>query len=110
MVGLTSIPWWQWLPWPYWRIVAEVEAADEVPVRLPRKGVVLVRQWRTAKWLAFDCPCRGGHRVLLNLESSRWPHWRLLDNRSLTLSPSIDERTAMGRCHYFIVRGRVVWV
>ena len=50
--------WWRAV-WPFspWRIVAEVDAADEVPDRLPRKGAVLVGSRQHPKWIAFDCPC-----------------------------------------------------
>jgi hypothetical protein len=89
--------------------VAEVDAADDVPRRLPRNGVVLVGH-PIPKWLGFDCPCRSGHRVLLNLEPTRRPHWRVLKDRQLTVSPSVDESGPQGRCHYLIERGKIVWV
>ena len=45
MAGMKSlIAWWQSLPLPWrgWRIVTHVLAGDEVPERLPHRGIVLV--------------------------------------------------------------------
>lgn len=102
--------WWSRLTSPAWRIVSVVEAADEVPDRLPFGGVVLVRSADRSKWLAFDCPCGGGHRILLNLDPERWPHWRFRQSEALTVWPSVDFESPGRRCHYILRRGRVIWV
>lgn len=107
---MSAIRWWHWIPWPFWRLVAIVEAADEIPERVPRRGVLLVGTHVQPKWLAFDCPCGSGHRVMINLDANRRPCWRFLGSRLLTISPSVDSCMADHRCHYLITRGRVVWV
>jgi hypothetical protein len=104
-----KIAWWKWLPFQRWRIVGEAESADEVPERFPRNGVVLVAASGRTKWIVFDCPCRTGHRIMLNADASRRPHWALQPSKHLTISPSIDFRGGIRRCHYFIRGGRVVW-
>jgi hypothetical protein len=106
---MNEVSWWHWLPIPWWRIVAMVDAADEVPLRLPRKGAVLVGSRSRPKWLAFDCPCRNRHRVMITLDKARRPHWTIADGFLLNLSPSVDDRSAGWRCHYFIRRGRTHW-
>lgn len=63
-----------------------------------------------AKWLVFDCPCGRGHRVMLNLDDGRYPHWSYSARMPLTLVPSVDEKSEFGRCHYIIRSGRVFWV
>lgn len=93
-----------------WRIVECVEEADLVPERLPRNGAVLVGHLGLAKWLVFDCPCRRGHRVMLNLVHTRRPFWRVIDKLSLTVTPSVDVEVDGARCHYLIRGGTVVWV
>jgi len=103
---------WSWgrlLPGS-WRLVATVDAADEVPLRLPRRGFVLVGSRQRPRWLAFDCPCRARHRVLATLDSAHSPHWNLGRTRKLTVWPSFDCRGPAGRCHYFIRDGRVLWI
>lgn len=110
MGGITNINWWQWLPLFPWRIVAAVSAADEIPLRLPRNGIVLVGTRERPKWFAFDCPCRTGHRIMINMDRANAPHWKVSGNSKLTLWPSIDYRTSARRCHYFIRNGRIDWV
>jgi len=101
--------WRQRLPHRKWRLVLAVEEADEVPERLPRHEAVLVGPAEKPKWIAFDCPCRQGHRVMLNLDRRRMPVWSLVSQRPLTLSPSIDDYTK-GRCHFFLRQGKIKWV
>ena len=107
-VGM-KIAWWQWLPLWRWRIVGGTESADEVPDRLPRNAVTLVGDPRRAKWIIFDCPCRTGHRIMLNADTGRKPYWTLNGTPSLTISPSVDYRGAQRRCHYFIRDGKIIW-
>lgn len=87
-----------------------VEAGDEVPEHLPRKGAFLVGRPNEPSWLAFDCPCNEGHRVMLNVNPHRRPNWLLKRLKPITLLPSIDQKRGDKRCHYFITRGRIQWV
>jgi hypothetical protein len=105
-----KISWWQWLPLFRWRIVAVVESADDIPRRLPRNGAVLVGSVSHPKWIAFDCPCRTGHRIMLNTDKARSPRWTTTVNGRLTLSPSVDYHHSQQRCHYFVRNGRIQWV
>lgn len=88
-----------------------VESADEVPERLPRNGIVLVGSHGRLKWVAFDCPCRADHRILLNVDSGRRPFWQVTKDHAgrLTVSPSVDAMNGRSRCHYFIRDGRILW-
>ena len=103
--------WWQSLPLPWrkWRVVGQVFAGDDVPDRLPYRGVVLVGAPDTT-WAVFDCPCRTEHRLLLNLHKSRRPLWRITSRKPLSIFPSIDNITAKRRCHFTIHTGKVTWV
>lgn len=104
--------WWRSLPFPWrpWRIVDEVGAADEIPDRLPHRGAALVASGGFRTWLAFDCPCGMGHRVMLNLDASRYPRWVISRSEPLTVWPSVDDRMNTRRCHFMLQRGRVTWV
>ena len=104
-----KIFWWQWLPVFRWRIVVVVESADEIPKHLPKNGVVLVGQIAKPKWVAFDCPCRTGHRILLNADKNRRPYWSVSLAGRLTINPSIDFYNTQKHCHYFIRNGRIDW-
>ena len=109
MATIAPIGFWEWLPIFRWRIVGAVDSADEVPTRLPRNGAVLVGSRSRPKWVAFDCPCRTGHRIMLNADKARSPSWSVAAGRNLTLSPSIDYQGTQRRCHYFIRNGYVMW-
>jgi len=104
-----KIRWWDWLPFFGWRIVAIVDSAVDVPELLPRNGAVVVGRVDNPKWLAFDCPCRTGHRILLNMDRGRWPVWSFKPSNRLTISPSVDYHDKTKRCHYFIRNGRIDW-
>jgi len=104
-----KIAWWKWLPFQRWRIVGITEFADDVPDRLPRNAVALVGELDRVKWIVFECPCRTGHRIMLNTDHNRLPHWTLRQVRPLTIAPSIDSRGERRRCHYFIRKGRIEW-
>ncbi len=110
MDGMIKFSWWHSLPWLPWRVVAFVEAADEIPERLPRKGAVLVGSDAYPKWLAFDCPCRQGHRIMVSLDKRTKPHWQITGSERLTLSPSVDAMTDRRRCHYIMRNGKIIWV
>ena len=103
--------WWQSLPFPWrvWRVVDYVGAGDEVPDRLPDRGVVLVGALENGTWAAFDCPCRRGHRLMVNLDQSRQPAWRIDSLKPLTILPSIDNISPGSRCHFVVRSGRVNW-
>jgi hypothetical protein len=110
MASMTKISWWQWLPFFRWRIVAVVDSADDVPRRLPRNGVMLVGTRSKPKWIVFDCPCRRGHRIMLNLDRIRSPYWSATLKGRLSIAPSIDYAQAVQRCHYFVQNGNISWV
>lgn len=106
---MKPIRWWHWFPRFRWFIAGTVEHADEVPDHLPSKAAVLVGSLQEPKWLAFDCPCRSGHRILIPLHRQQTPHWRVLAQKPLTVAPSINFQSAQKRCHYFIRGGKVMW-
>ena len=105
------IAWWKSLslPWRTWRVVGQVSAGDEVPVRLPDKGVVLIGPPEGATWAALDCPCGNGHRLMVNLDRSRHPTWSVASLKPLSIRPSIDYITPERRCHFIVRDGRISW-
>lgn len=100
-----------YLPWlQRFAVVKRVEAADEIPESLPQFGAVLVGSEAAPRWLAFDCPCRTGHRIMLNLDNSRRPFWMVSSTKHLTIHPSVDSRRPERRCHYWMRNGKIHWV
>ena len=112
MVSMKKLrDWWQSLPipWRAWRIVGEVLSGDAVPDKLPDRGVILVSASGRQTWAVFDCPCRAGHRLMVNLDQARNPYWRIQSFNPLSIYPSIDDITAERRCHFMLCRGRIRW-
>jgi hypothetical protein len=109
-VDTLKFSWTEWLPWRKWRVAALVDAADEVPERLPPRVAVMVGSIEHPKWLAFDCPCGDSHRIIVSLDPRNRPHWKVSNAQSLSLRPSIDAWRGKRRCHYVIKDGRVRWV
>jgi hypothetical protein len=111
MAGRLKLSLWDHFPLLPWRIVGEVESADDIPTKLPRNGAVIVVAGKRHKWIAFDCPCHLRHRILLNLDTSRYPHWRVRRGKRdrLTISPSVSSSENGMHCHYFIREGKVTW-
>ena len=97
------------LPWRSWRIAGQVEAGDEVAEHLPYRRVVLVGAPEHPTWVVFDCPCRTGHRLMVNLDPARHPFWRIESPRPLSIYPSIDNLTLERRCHFIIRNGKLRW-
>jgi Family of unknown function (DUF6527) len=87
-----------------------VDAAAEIPSEIPTYGAVVVGSSKRPTWIAFDCPCCRGHRVMLNLDYRRYPYWTLAATRPISLRPSIDAMVDGRRCHYFVHRGKVHWI
>jgi alpha-D-ribose 1-methylphosphonate 5-phosphate C-P lyase len=96
----------------YFRWKADVDATSvaDVPTRIRTRHAVVVGSSIHSKWLVFDCPCRRGHRVVLNLDASHYPMWQITAEYPLTVRPSVDEVSRFGRCHYIIRDGLVKWV
>ena len=105
LLWLLSLP----LLWRPWAIAGYVGAADELPDHLPKKGVVLVGDEGNPTWAAFDCPCRKGHRLIINLDRSRLPVWTIDATKPLTILPSIDDIAPDRQCHFWVRRGRIRW-
>ena len=112
MAGMNKLlSWWRSLalPWRPWCIAGYVGAADEIPDQLPAKGVILVGPEHNPTWAALDCPCRRGHRLMVNLDSFRRPVWTIDSIKPLTIRPSIDDITPDRQCHFVVRRGRIKW-
>ena len=111
MASLKRIPWWRKLPLPFkWSVVLVVDAADEIPDKLPRSAAVRVQDGDQPKWIAFDCPCKRGHRVMLNLDQRRRPYWTVTASSRFTISPSVNDFSIDSNCHYFVRSGKIQWV
>lgn len=84
--------------------------ADELPSRLPRRGLVLLRDGGEDWSIAMRCPCGCGQKLELPLILEATPRWDLqVDaNGRPSLTPSVWLRDNC-RSHFFLRRGKVKW-
>jgi hypothetical protein len=104
------IDWWRRKQRTVPRIdkVEYYERQSEAPISIPRHKLVLIGKGDHLKWAMFECPCGTGHKIMVNLATSRSPHWRIaMDNGHPSLRPSIDYQDGHGRCHFWLRAGRV---
>jgi len=101
--------WRDWRPRRRYAVVGAVEAADEIPDHLPRKVLVVVQGAAGPSWVAFDCPCRRRHRLLLPLGKGPGHRWNLNESKPPSLKPSVDSFDEGDRCHFFLTGGLIRW-
>ena len=87
-------------------LAADVDPAGE----LRQRKLVLIGSREKAKWLRFECPCKCGEVIALNLMASHTPRWsvELHDDGTVTVHPSVDATNC--RSHFWIRRSRIDWV
>lgn len=107
--------------WPIWVLsllerflVArriEILEGEVLPKKLPRRNIVLLRDAGEDWSVAMRCPCGCGQAIELALIPEAKPRWKLRveSDETPTLSPSVWLREGC-RSHFFVRRGRVVWV
>jgi hypothetical protein len=86
-------------------------SVEDVPDKLEENVVYLIGD-TSAPWAAaFVCPCGCKEVISLSLIPDDKPRWkaRMQWNGSATLYPSVW-RTRGCRSHFFVRRGRVLWV
>lgn len=88
--------------------MVRIQSRNDLPPLLPRHSVLVVGV--PAKWAVLACPCGTGHTIELNLANPRVSRWAIVDNRRVSIKPSIDVQDPAGRCHFWLQNGRVRWV
>lgn len=88
-----------------------VVQGEALPVKLPKRALVLLRDDGEDWSIGMRCPCGCNQRVELPLIREVKPSWRLTLERdgSPTLAPSVWLREGC-RSHFFVRCGRVLWV
>ncbi|WP_148280025.1 DUF6527 family protein [Acidovorax sp. KKS102] len=89
-----------------------IEVRGELPPdQLPSRDLVLLREGGEAWSVMMRCPCGCGRPVELPLIREARPRWSLqLDGDGHpSLVPSVWRRDGC-RAHYFVRRGKVVWI
>jgi len=90
--------------------VAVVDSMSAVPERLGGT-IYIVRRGGIDRRAAFDCPCRCGRKIDLNLvKSGQQPSWSaMMEGDKITLHPSVWLRSDPCQSHFFIRGSRIIW-
>jgi len=87
-----------------------VVEGDTLPIRLPRRDLMVAREDGEDWSVGMSCPCGCGETIELMLVPEAKPRWTLaVDGRNRpSLSPSVWRRTGC-RSHFWVRAGRVHW-
>lgn len=99
------------LEWALPARTLSVLQGDALPQKLPRRGLILLRDGSEDWSIGLMCPCGCGQRIELPLIQEAFPRWKLhveLDGTP-TLEPSIWLQGGC-RSHFFVRCGKVEWV
>jgi len=90
--------------------IAVVDSMSAIPERLGGT-IYIVRRGGIDRRAAFECPCRCGRTIDLNLfAGSRQPSWSVTTNKgTVTVHPSVWLRSDPCQSHFFIRRNKVIW-
>jgi hypothetical protein len=89
--------------------VENVASMSDIPTRLGAQIFIIGQA--APKWAVFECPCRCGERIDVNLMTSREPNWQMSRTRNgVTLAPSLWMPCEKCGSHFFVRNSRVIWV
>lgn len=102
--------WLKFKEWAWPNRTLMVIDGDGLPVKLPKRDLVLLTDDGEPWSVAMMCPCGCGQRVELPLLREARPRWSLqVDKQNRpTLHPSVWLHEGC-RSHFFVRRGKVEW-
>jgi hypothetical protein len=90
--------------------VRHVTSMNQVPRQLG-STLFVVENSGIPKWAVFECPCRCGSRVDVNLMGQTNPHWKLIKHgKEVSIQPSIWQPLERCGSHFFVTRNKIRWV
>jgi len=106
LVRVWDILLWWFLPkrrWTWQRL-------DDFPQLLRERIVYLIGEEEALWQAAFQCPCRCGAILQLNLLRDERPCWAVIlpSSGSITIRPSVSKLTGC-KSHFLITRGQIIW-
>lgn len=89
----------------------QILQGDALPEKLPRRDLLLLRDSGEDWCVGLRCPCGCGQHIELPLIQEANPRWKLRvePDGAPTLAPSVWLQDGC-RSHFFVRRGKVVWV
>lgn len=90
--------------------VSRVVVSHPNPEDIAHGEIVIVGDEKYQKWACFRCPGGCEDIILLSLNKSRRPSWRVFPDwlKRPTLHPSVRQLNEC-KCHFWMRKGRVDW-
>lgn len=103
--------WWRRLQQKHvFKRIVIIESMTDLPSKLS-SNLYIVKRGGHDRRAVFNCPCKCGRRIDLNLVKGYGPSWTLVfKNGKATISPSVWLREERCQSHFFIRDSKVDWV
>lgn len=90
--------------------VSRTVSSHPTPEEIASGEIVIVGDETYRKWACFRCPGGCGEVILLSLNTSRRPSWKVILDwlKRPTLDPSVRQLNEC-KCHFWVRKGRVEW-
>ena len=87
-----------------------VASMSDIPQALDEE-IFVVGASGSFKWAVFDCPCRLGHTLTVNLMKSHWPRWKAsIAHGCVSLRPSVIVDDHPCQSHFWLTANKVQWL
>lgn len=88
----------------------KLQLVTDSPSVIKSNIVYIVNEGLVDESLIFECPCKCGSRIELNLLPDARPVWRYhIEKREISITPSIWRKHGC-RSHFFLTQGQIKWV
>lgn len=86
------------------------QRSHPAPNQVTSESIIVIQNHSVEKTAILRCPGLCGQRILLNLNRTRFPNWRVSTDwlGRPSLNPSVRQLNDC-RCHFWIVAGNVQW-
>lgn len=92
----------------YYSGVHTVPFMSVIPSEIGR-DLYIVARGRRKGWAVFNCPCEGGHRLVVNLSPNRTPCWSISVRKGVaSIWPSLWLRQDC-KSHFWVRKSRIYW-
>ena len=91
-------------------LIGRVRSSHPTPEEIAPSEIVIVGDRKYRKWACFRCPGGCGEVILLSLNTSQRPSWKVVLDwlRRPTLYPSVRQLNECN-CHFWVRKGLIEW-
>ncbi|MFP5274974.1 DUF6527 family protein [Coleofasciculus sp.] len=92
-------------------LIGRIISSHPTPEEIAPSEIVIVGDEKYRKWACFRCPGGCGEVILLSLNTSRRPSWKVVLDwlKRPTVYPSVRQLNEC-KCHFWVRKGQIEWV